>query len=83
MATSNEKDGSLGSSIAAPRPHVARELDEKRRAALSQVDNAQFSSVKLHISLFDIVLTLTLSIVLSWFHVKVCCVAGVGFFTDA
>ncbi|KAJ7931382.1 major facilitator superfamily domain-containing protein [Mycena leptocephala] len=36
-------------------------LDERRRAALAEVDNAQFS----------------------WFHVKVCMVAGVGFFTDA
>ncbi|KAJ7475703.1 inorganic phosphate transporter [Mycena latifolia] len=36
-------------------------LDERRRAALAEVDNAQFS----------------------WFHVKVCLVAGVGFFTDA
>jgi len=40
---------------------VALALDERRRAALSEVDNAQFS----------------------WFHVKVCLVAGVGFFTDA
>ncbi|KAJ7110429.1 inorganic phosphate transporter [Mycena epipterygia] len=36
-------------------------LDERRRAALSEIDNANFS----------------------WFHVKVCLVAGVGFFTDA
>ncbi|KAI9000665.1 phosphate transporter [Trametes punicea] len=36
-------------------------LDEKRRAALAEVDHAKFS----------------------WFHVKVCLVAGVGFFTDA
>ncbi|KAJ7599450.1 phosphate transporter [Mycena floridula] len=36
-------------------------LDERRRAALAEVDNAKFS----------------------WFHVKVCVVAGVGFFTDA
>ncbi|KAJ7716744.1 phosphate transporter [Mycena maculata] len=36
-------------------------LDERRRAALAEVDNAK----------------------LSWFHVKVCLVAGVGFFTDA
>ncbi|KAJ7022592.1 phosphate transporter [Mycena alexandri] len=36
-------------------------LDERRRAALAEVDNAQFS----------------------WFHVKVCLVAGAGFFTDA
>ncbi|KAH9989471.1 hypothetical protein BJV77DRAFT_963930 [Russula vinacea] len=58
---SDEKDGSLGSSVGAAAPGGARELDERRRAALSQVDNATFS----------------------WFHVKVCCVAGVGFFTDA
>lgn len=36
-------------------------LDERRRAALAEVDNAKFS----------------------WFHVKVCFVAGVGFFADA
>jgi PHS family inorganic phosphate transporter-like MFS transporter len=36
-------------------------LDERRRAALAEVDNAKFS----------------------WFHVKVCLVAGAGFFTDA
>ncbi|OBZ72696.1 Inorganic phosphate transporter PHO84 [Grifola frondosa] len=42
-------------------PNVSVALDEKRRAALADVDNAKFS----------------------WFHVKVCMVAGVGFFTDA
>ncbi|KAK7690638.1 hypothetical protein QCA50_005737 [Cerrena zonata] len=36
-------------------------LDERRRAALAEIDNAKFS----------------------WFHFKVCLVAGVGFFTDA
>ncbi|KIK45244.1 hypothetical protein CY34DRAFT_801868 [Suillus luteus UH-Slu-Lm8-n1] len=36
-------------------------LDERRRAALEEIDNAPFS----------------------WFHVKVCMVAGVGFFTDS
>lgn len=36
-------------------------LNERRRVALAEVDNAKFS----------------------WFHVKVCLVAGVGFFTDA
>ncbi|KAI0303635.1 inorganic phosphate transporter [Multifurca ochricompacta] len=58
-----EKDvGSLQSSVAAhPHYNAARDLDESRRAALAQVDNATFS----------------------WFHVKVCAVAGVGFFTDA
>ncbi|KIM78090.1 hypothetical protein PILCRDRAFT_824802 [Piloderma croceum F 1598] len=43
------------------RDDVAYVLDERRRAALADVDNAEFS----------------------WFHVKVCLVAGVGFFTDA
>lgn len=43
---SDEKDGSLGSSVGAAAPGGARELDERRRAALSQVDNATFSSVK-------------------------------------
>ncbi|KAG6333503.1 hypothetical protein ID866_5592, partial [Astraeus odoratus] len=36
-------------------------LNERRRAALAEIDNAPFS----------------------WFHIKVCLVAGVGFFTDA
>ncbi|KAJ7650411.1 phosphate permease [Roridomyces roridus] len=36
-------------------------LDERRRAALAEVDNAKFS----------------------WFHVKVCLVCAIGFFTDA
>ncbi len=41
---SNEKDGSLQSSVDAPRRQsAAHELDEKRRAALSHVDNATFS----------------------------------------
>jgi hypothetical protein len=44
---STEKDGSLGSSAGAVAPVAARDLDERRRAALSQVDNASFSSVKL------------------------------------
>ncbi|KZV74355.1 phosphate transporter [Peniophora sp. CONT] len=37
------------------------DLDQCRRTALAEIDNAKFS----------------------WFHVKVICVAGVGFFTDA
>jgi PHS family inorganic phosphate transporter-like MFS transporter len=40
---------------------LAHTLDERRRAALAEIDNANFS----------------------WFHAKVCLVAGVGFFTDA
>jgi MFS transporter, PHS family, inorganic phosphate transporter len=46
-------------------PHVdksaAHLINERRLAALAQIDNAEFS----------------------WFHFKVCIVAGVGFFTDA
>lgn len=48
-------------SIAQPATQHGVDLDERRRAALSEIDNAPFS----------------------WFHVKVCLVAGVGFFTDA
>ncbi|KAJ3877204.1 major facilitator superfamily domain-containing protein [Lentinula edodes] len=51
-----------GSSVSGePLPQTSYVLDERRRAALAEVDNAKFS----------------------WFHVKVCFVAGVGFFTDA
>ncbi|KAI9460368.1 phosphate transporter [Russula earlei] len=55
-----EKDDSQNSDYVRTGPAV-RELDESRRAALHQVDEASFS----------------------WFHFKVCIVAGVGFFTDA
>jgi PHS family inorganic phosphate transporter-like MFS transporter len=57
----NEKDGSLESSVGQRGAVAAHELDERRRAALAQADNAPFS----------------------WFHVKICFVAGAGFFTDA
>ncbi|KAJ7104275.1 phosphate permease [Mycena belliarum] len=50
-----------GSSTTIHKGGAAYVLDERRRAALAEVDNARFS----------------------WFHVKVCMVAGVGFFTDA
>ncbi|ESK89295.1 inorganic phosphate transporter [Moniliophthora roreri MCA 2997] len=59
----SEKGSSVGS-VAAPfkgQSTSGAVLDERRRAALAEVDNAKFS----------------------WFHVKVCAVAGVGFFTDA
>ncbi|KAK0201497.1 phosphate transporter [Desarmillaria ectypa] len=52
------------SSDAGHAPAIARPayiLDERRRAALAEVDTAKFS----------------------WFHVKICLVAGAGFFADA
>ena len=59
--TANEKDDSLQSSIAAPRHQgAARELDERRRTALNQVDEADFSYVKLD-RFLDILSVLTLS----------------------
>ncbi|THH14113.1 hypothetical protein EW146_g6184 [Bondarzewia mesenterica] len=63
MDTSGEKDkvSSEGSLPRLPHSGVPHDLDERRRAALEEIDNAKFS----------------------WFHVKVCAVAGVGFFTDA
>ncbi|KAI9567326.1 major facilitator superfamily domain-containing protein [Boletus coccyginus] len=51
-------------------------LNERRRAALAEIDNAPFSYA---LSLFFH----SISYLRSWFHVKVCLVAGVGFFTDA
>ncbi|KAF9036152.1 phosphate transporter [Panaeolus papilionaceus] len=47
--------------VSTSKNDAAYVLDERRRAALAEVDNAKFS----------------------WFHAKVCIVAGVGFFTDA
>jgi MFS transporter, PHS family, inorganic phosphate transporter len=55
MSEKNSTDGD------SHQPKTTTILDERRRAALAEVDNAQFS----------------------WFHAKVCIVAGVGFFTDA
>ncbi|KAJ8072571.1 hypothetical protein AAF712_009393 [Marasmius tenuissimus] len=63
MMADVEKTSSEGS-VSAPnfsKHQASTLLDERRRAALAEVDNAKFS----------------------WFHVKVCAVAGVGFFTDA
>jgi len=60
MADNNsEKGASSDTSEKGAKSHFV--LDERRRAALAEVDNAKFS----------------------WFHFKVCCVAGAGFFTDA
>ncbi|CAA7265585.1 unnamed protein product [Cyclocybe aegerita] len=62
MASFQEKGSSNGSQEKVlARVDAAYVLDERRRAALAEVDNAKFS----------------------WFHAKVCLVAGVGFFTDA
>jgi PHS family inorganic phosphate transporter-like MFS transporter len=59
------------------RDDVAYVLDERRRAALADVDNAKFSYV------FSMLPHYAVSYPCRWFHVKVCLVAGVGFFTDA
>ncbi|KAF9565179.1 phosphate transporter [Agrocybe pediades] len=63
MASYHEKSSAASTSHekVIDRPTAAYTLDERRRAALAEVDNAKFS----------------------WFHAKVCLVAGVGFFTDA
>jgi PHS family inorganic phosphate transporter-like MFS transporter len=76
----NEKDASLQSSVAGGQHVAARNLDERRRSALAHIDNASFSSVKKKLLFSTLMLK---SIVCSWFHVKICAVAGVGFFTDA
>ena len=53
-------------------------LNERRRAALAEIDNAPFSYA---LPLFSP--CIPPHPFQSWFHVKVCLVAGVGFFTDA
>jgi len=56
-------------------------LDRSRRDALAEVDNAKFSFVALRIwFLITIIESLWF---ISWFHARVCIVAGVGFFADA
>ncbi|RDB25729.1 Repressible high-affinity phosphate permease [Hypsizygus marmoreus] len=57
----NEKQSREGSDPLVKAQNAAYLIDQRRRAALAEIDNANFS----------------------WFHVKVCLVAGVGFFTDA
>ncbi|KAI6037689.1 major facilitator superfamily domain-containing protein [Pisolithus marmoratus] len=61
MATVEKPASEHGSYPDKSQPPSATVLDERRRAALAEIDNAPFS----------------------WFHIKVCLVAGVGFFTDA
>jgi PHS family inorganic phosphate transporter-like MFS transporter len=60
MPSNHDQQSSHGSCHEKGQTTVAV-LDERRRAALAEIDNAPFS----------------------WFHVKVCLVASVGFFTDA
>ncbi|KAF8962717.1 phosphate transporter [Flammula alnicola] len=61
MASFHEKSSNDSQEKVVGRVNAGYVLDERRRAALAEVDNAKFS----------------------WFHAKVCIVAGVGFFTDA
>ncbi|PPQ90999.1 hypothetical protein CVT25_013924 [Psilocybe cyanescens] len=63
MASFHEKSSSNNSNekIVSSGVGAAHVLDERRRIALAEIDDAKFS----------------------WFHAKVCIVAGVGFFTDA
>jgi len=74
------KESSIDSEKPVQRGDAAFILDERRRAALAEVDNAKFSYAVLHSFSVCQQLTFFLS---SWFHAKVCLVAGVGFFTDA
>ena len=55
-------------------------LDEGRRAALAEIDNANFSQVFFILFYFPKYFIWLPS---RWFHIKVALVAGVGFFTDA
>lgn len=79
----NEKDLSSPQSSVNQntRSGAAHNLNESRRAALSHIDNANFSFVLL---LFSSYLFPCADLSLRrWFHFKVICVAGVGFFADA
>jgi len=62
MATLEKRTSDGSDDLVGKNVHTAAySLDERRRAALAEIDKAKFS----------------------WFHFKVCMVAGVGFFTDA
>lgn len=54
-------------------------LNEKRRATLAEIDSARFSCARLPSALLDFIDRDASR----WFHVRVCLVAGAGFFTDA
>ncbi len=56
---------------------AAHELDTRRAEALDAIDRAPFSCVA------SLLLSSAHDLVRSWFHAKVCLVAGTGFFTDA
>jgi len=56
-------------------------LDRSRRDALAEVDNAKFSFVALRI--WFLITIIEFLWFISWFHARVCIVAGVGFFADA
>jgi hypothetical protein len=60
---------------------AAYAIDQRRRAALAEIDNAKFSYVLA--APFVVVRPLISTVYYSWFHIKVVLVAGVGFFTDA
>ncbi|KAI0061461.1 MFS general substrate transporter [Artomyces pyxidatus] len=75
-----------------PEAHANYELEELRRNAIAEVraqDSAHYrdpSSIDLNYELDKrrkIALAEVDNASFSWFHVKVCAVAGVGFFTDA
>ncbi len=82
MATYQEKGWSMESHDKRDTSEVTYVLDEQRRAALAEVDNAKFSyATSIYFGLPGV--DFFLFFLSSWFHVKVCLVAGVGFFTDA
>src|SRR5262249_2150182 len=58
------------------------DLNERRRVALSEIDNAKFSCASFlrpYLFFFFSILSLQYS----FFYIKIVMVAGVGFFTDA
>jgi hypothetical protein len=61
-----------------------RELNEARMNALRLIDEGGFSCVATSLALIPPTSSLFLTVRrCSWFHLKVCLVAGTGFFTDA
>jgi MFS transporter, PHS family, inorganic phosphate transporter len=80
MDTASEKVASSSDGFDHTISKAGFVLDERRRAALAEVDNAKFSYAHF---MFTIPIFDCSSFHRRLFHVKVCCVAGVGFFTDA
>ena len=65
------------------QPRLPPGINERRRAALEDIDNAGFSYVLVVLISETSVDRLHRSHFCSWYHARTCLVASIGFFTDS